>query len=301
MTSHRYILRPNRSMGFSLDPYDWIEGTVAEDYYQPDDDAGFFHVTTRVESVRRTGLRSRKQLRAENIVGLGGGFQNEAPDKISFVWDLSRSRWLADAMRVACLAAHNALSAADVIRAVFEWTDWPRDPIWSTAIDEAVDEERVTRHGEPVVLWWLNKVFGHLLMANDLPGDMMELLEPDGLDTWLARNEQALEEEKSTGQSKYKLIQYLEHSMEVGRQNFTGDLEESQECMPIVGFTADHSVFVKTNPSEIAIVQAAVRAGAPMEIVINECEIRFRARDVELVSTDVERTGPVPVDQAEAV
>jgi len=293
--SARFFVADGPRSGFVLDPYRWVEGTVGEDYYDPSD-AGFFHVTTRVTSVRRSGLKSRKQLRGERIIGLGGGWSDTAPAHISFVWSLHRAQWLAGAMRVASRAAHGQIEATDIVRAVFEWSDWPGGEPWSAAIDDALQGG-----AEEEVREMLADLFGNVIVGEPWPGmDPLDLLDTSAQLEWLSFNAERIDQEYASGRMRYRLIQDIETALDASlEQLMASNVDYVVECVPLVGFTADHSVFAAADPSEIAIVQAAIRPGAPEELVIRECELRFHSDDVALVRTDVEAQGPIPAAESD--
>jgi hypothetical protein len=279
--------------GYTLDPAPWLEKYRGDDD-GPGDVDGLYHVTTRSTRVREAGaLRSRGELRSAGIVGLGGGYKNEAPDAVSFVWQLERARWLAGAMRVAALAARDEISAVAVVRAVFAWADYPNGEPWGPWIDSLWEDQLTEGELETALRPHAENLFGEII-TGDLglslgyaAQDWGDLYSTAGIADWLARNASTIEENHPSGRAKYRLLQQIELALTEWAERHVFDWNDLY-CVPLVGFTAEHARFKETLPSEIAIVQAAVRIGArEQDLVPRECELRFLPRDVVIVATNV--------------
>jgi hypothetical protein len=295
----RRARNPAPPAGFTLDPAPWIE--VYLDRLPDDEELGFFHVTTRAAMVRQAGaLRSRAQLLEQNIVGLGGGHRNVASGLVSFVYVRSRAEWLRTTMQVAARACRNEISAVGVAKAVIDWTGFPDQDPWSTAIEYLadLDEEREGYDEAPL----LDPQIKDVLMA--IGGESMVAAYERGevapwsrrglfqaIDAFSAEIEQDFEEP----QSKYGLLTSLELAID---SFLNPDHESLTECKPIAGFTGVFRHFRSIDPDDIAIVQVAVRDGARDDYVPEECELRFSPDDIALVSIDGLRRRDVAVVRA---
>lgn len=80
---------------------------VKEDYLPEEDNRGLFHVTTAADKVRAEGLKSRKQTGG---MGLGGGYNNQAPDHVSVTFDEGHANNIANRMRLAVQAARDEIT-----------------------------------------------------------------------------------------------------------------------------------------------------------------------------------------------
>jgi len=276
--------------GYLLDPYKWVRGTVLEDEDSMPGDPGYtpgiFHVTSRLTEVMASGeLKARRQLKGK--VGLGGGLGNEAPDLVSFVPDLDRARWLADAMIVAAEAAWNMISATEVIESVLNRCDFPTDYDRWTFQDPEYEE--IYNRGLYSTLLDVSGEFG---LDVDDPESLLYF---EGWKEALQQQKERVESTFHSGKLKYELIQKAERLF--------GELETdySQRIFPsvLVGFTASWDAFSMINPMEIAVLQCGVRESAPGELNPGEQEIRFPPEDVILVSHERMISWPVPVPERE--
>lgn len=277
---------PEATLEYTLDPFNWVAGTVLEDYASGPD-RGFFHVTTRVDEVERTGrLLGRRALKG--IVALGGGHQNEAPDYISFTMSLDRAQWLHKAIVGALRAARGEIGFADTLLAVLEWTDFPGAQGWGMMFEDLWqegEEEGVSGLGDK--LKGLAEV-----MELDLTGiDPVELGDSS---TWdlLIEDQRAELEHDATGKHAYDTIVAVEQFLT--EEFYVSDYWDGGACASLIGFTARWDQFKKGDPEQVSIVQAAVlRGGWPEELVPLECEIRIHQEDVALVRTHVEDVGAI--------
>lgn len=251
---------------YLLDPGPWVEGTILEDWYDPDE-AGFYHVTTAATAVAESRvLLSRRQSKR---IGLGGGFHNEAPNSVSVLFDFSRAMWLWSAVRTAARAVQGELGAAEVVQAVLEWMDFPDRPEWQDLIEE-----------QPQVLLELADALG---LDVDAPEETLATTK--GWNQALYENAEKLDNEFLPGADRYELIRIIEQVFDEFRPE---EYFYDNACLPTVGFTAPAKEFVKILPDEVSIVQVGVREGAPADMVLMECELRFEPKDLMVVRVRAE-------------
>jgi hypothetical protein len=269
---------------YTLDPFNWVHGTVLEDYASGDD-RGFFHVTTRVDEVERTGrLLGRRALKG--VVALGGGHSNEAPDYISFTMSLDRAQWLYRAIVAALRAARGEIGYADTLLAVLEWADFPGAQGWQMVFEDAWDadaeESRIAEKLQGLAI----------VMGLDAAGvDPGELEHAGAWDAMIEAQRDELEHQ-ATGKFSYDSIVAIEQFL--SEEFYVSDYWDGGACASLIGFTARWDQFKKGDPAQVSIVQAAVlRGGWPEELVPLECEIRIHQEDVALVRTRVEEAGAI--------
>ena len=268
---------PPRDEAFLLDPFEFVAGTVLEDYC-PEEDAGFFHVTTRGKKVFDEGrLRSRKDV---GVVGLGGGLID--PGKhVSVVINFDRALWLYNAIKGLSEAANNG-TAVDVLRLVLDWTGFP-DSEWSYSLDTE-DEGPLEDLGQMAVEIGL-----------DPPSDLAELTSRAGWDDLISAQGEQLNEEHRTPRQRYKLAQFIEDRLE-STFYFPEDWNDGT-CVPLVGFTAEASDFVRSvDPEDVTIVQVALRGTTGrVEEIPRECELRLPPDHIQIVSIGCENGGRISV------
>jgi len=258
---------PPRDPNFLLDPYPWVEGTVLSDYCE-EHTAGFFHVTTSHDRVLRKGLRARSET---GVIGLGGGASDPRGDWVSFVINYPRALWLFASMRGLLVAAKDS-DAGAVLRLVLEWTGFPGD-VWSFNWDE--DEEGGwDRQSEDLAEFCAD-------LGLEPPDDIQSLAFGEPWEEMIERQADALNSIWATPEQRYALAQFVEGRL---RSTFSDDWGDFGVCMPLVGFTASAKKYLSLEPEQFSIVQAAVRASAPEDIISQECEIRFKSQDIQLVS-----------------
>lgn len=272
---------PPRDPSFLLDPYPWVEGTVLEDYC-PEDDAGFFHVTTNRSRVFADGkLRSRADV---GVIGLGGG-QTDPGRHVSFVVNRSRALWLFSAMRGLLLACTEG-DAASVLRLALEWTGFPGDH-WS--FNWGDEEDGWGRQADDLADFCAE-------LGLEPPDDIQSLAFGGPWEEMIERQADALNRKWATPERRYELAQFFETRLE--STFYVPDWWDDGTCVPLVGFTASASRFLALDPKQFSICQAAIRAGAPYsEMVPRECELRFSPEDVQLVALDCQDENnviPVP-------
>jgi len=261
---------PPRDEAFLLDPFEFVAGTVLEDYC-PEVDAGFFHVTTRGKKVFDEGrLRSRKDV---GVVGLGGGL-NDPGKHVSVVINFDRALWLYNAIKGLSEAANNG-TAVDVLRLVLDWTGFP-DSEWSYSLDTE-DEGPLEDLGQMAVEIGL-----------DPPSDLAELTSRAGWDDLISAQGEQLNEEHRTPRQRYKLAQFIEDRLE-STFYFPEDWDDGT-CVPLVGFTAEASDFVRSvDPEDVTIVQVALRGTTGrVEEIPRECELRLPPDHIRIVAVGCE-------------
>lgn len=87
---------------------------------------GLFHVTVARDRVLAEGLRSRRQLNGQ-VQGLGGGANNQAPDKISLTWSSGKAEDIRSVLELAVRAARGEVAPSEVFQqtaARFGVYDW---------------------------------------------------------------------------------------------------------------------------------------------------------------------------------
>jgi hypothetical protein len=87
---------------FSKDAKDFVD-----EAYLPEGEANLYHVTTAKDKVLNEGLKSRAQTKT---VGLGGGFNNQAPDRVSVTFDEGHAAAIANRMETAVRAARDEMT-----------------------------------------------------------------------------------------------------------------------------------------------------------------------------------------------
>lgn len=272
---------PPRDEMFLLDPYPWVRFSMLGDYC-PEDDAGFFHVTTNRDRVFEQGLRARVET---GVVGLGGGHSDPTGKWVSFVISRGRALWLFAAMRGLLIEAKDG-SAASVLSLVLEWSGFPGDE-WGL-IWEDEDDDRLQMQEEDLSSFCED-------LGLEPPSDILSLTSAGSWRKMVKQQGDALEKRWPTPEQRYKLAQFFEHRL---RTTFsTDELWDVGICVPLVGFAASAKEYLKLSPDQFSIVQAAVREGAPYEDIPQECEMRFVSRDIQVVALDCQIEGnaiPVP-------
>lgn len=264
---------PIRDEAFLLDPFEWVEGTVLEDYC-PEDDAGFFHVTTNLERVLADSrLRSRSDV---GIVGLGGGHTDKPGKHVSFTITRSRALWLFEAMVGLNVEAREG-TAASVLKLALGWTGFPGDA-WSYNWDE--DDEGDSKLDD------LGDLCAELNM--EPPDDIQALMFGGPWEDMIRRESKGLEEKWGrNASSRYELAQFFEERLE--STFYIPEWFDDGTCVPLVGFTASAAQYLRLRAENFSICQAAVAEGRPYaDMITKECELRFDPADVQLVSVEAQ-------------
>lgn len=232
-----------------------IQNTGVEEA-DPEFIGGFYHVTTNLPAVLQWGaLKSRQQLGGQ-VQGLGGGFNNEAPNAISLTYSSQKAADLYDALQFAAMVAQNQITPSQIY-----------DHVASRY-----------SNAEPSLDQNLRGV-----LSNHIPRKIMK-------DEFLEGMEQALDASKAlmTGEAKYEFMQQLDDAMgrdESEMDQGGGDFQPSNR----VGFTAPFEIFSQINPQNIGILQLEVRKDASPEHVQAELELRFHPDDVRLAPNPIVR------------
>ena len=103
----------NLPKDYSTDAKDFI----SPDYLNEDDEGTMYHVTTAKDKVIGEGLKSRSDTKS---VGLGGGFNNQASDKVSVTFSNSQAQAIAERLRLAVDAAKGKVKSSDVLSIMVE-------------------------------------------------------------------------------------------------------------------------------------------------------------------------------------
>ncbi len=101
---------------FSHNPLETHENAIDEDIIpEPIEEfvQGYFHTTTNLPAVLSWGaLKSRKQL--DNAGGLGGGYDNQAPDKISLTFNYGKASDIFHGLVHAAMIATGQINASNL-------------------------------------------------------------------------------------------------------------------------------------------------------------------------------------------
>lgn len=273
----------------TLDPGPWIRPTVLEPHYEALDRPGIFHVTTQIVTLERERMmRSRYDLRAQGIQGLGGR-DDDSPHLVSTVFDYDRAWMLWGAMRAVCRAVHGTMTTVDLLLAFLTWTDFP---------DSWRSEDDLSRRALREEEWRLGQV-AEVLDLQDDQGELRALAVAQLEDTaaWMAlveENAAFLNAHFATGQQRYWLVQALEQSI---LNNFPDAFYDAESDGAIgrtlVGFVSPYELFARVQPDQISIVQLAAKKGAKVEFIPDELELRFQPEDLRIAKLRVEETGPI--------
>lgn len=80
--------------------------------YLPDEPDGFYHVTTARDAVMREGLRPRAQT---GTAGLGGGWNNQAPNKVSITYSSGAAALIEERITLAVKAARGEATVDEIV------------------------------------------------------------------------------------------------------------------------------------------------------------------------------------------
>lgn len=125
---------------FSSDPSHFVK----EDFLPQDrENRGLFHVTTAADKVLAEGLKSRKETGGH---GLGGGWNDQAPSKVSLTYDEGHASQIAERMDLAVRAARNELTPREAFDKMLQSSmiadDTPED------VGEALGAPEEVRHSD---------------------------------------------------------------------------------------------------------------------------------------------------------
>jgi hypothetical protein len=214
---------------------------------------GFYHVTTNLPAVLHWGaLKSRKQL-GDTGPGLGGGFENQSPNKISVTYNSQKAFEIYEMLEFASMTAHNKVTAEQI----------------------------------------LNFVTGNFGAEITPDSNVIGVLKWFGISKRVLRDEffEGLEEELNkriiTGEQKYEFLIQLEDAL--GKDESEFDSGGDYSAPKRVGLTVPFETFSQINPENIGIVQLEARKDAQPEHVQQELELRFNAEDLRLAPNPIVR------------
>ena len=248
--------------GFVTSPLSFVRGTTLELAVDPEETGkaqpgtGLYHVTTNLPAVLAAGrLRSRRELRAAGRqgAGLGGGFRDEAPDRVSVGLTLDGALRVLRATRMMAQAVHGQIEAEEAFRILKRESEGTLSLVYDE-IDARADDE---------------------------PDD------PEAGDNWSSwadgelKDAEAKVKRTPSGPALYEALRIWEGRLaDISSQiNWIDD----HPCSYTVGFTEPASKFARVRPEAVGLVQLAARKGAGSEQIPVECELRFRPEDLALV------------------
>lgn len=267
LRSNPFQRREKTPRGFTTSPLPFVRDEVLSLRLDPDGygraeaGAGLFHVTTNLSAVLAEGrLRSRRDLQQAGVLsaGLGGGYADEAADKVSVAVTRDGGLRVLKAVQLMADAVHgridsqSALEAMDdvlrpstaIINDAREWMeDTPDDPDAPSALAAYAYERE----------WGVR--------LQDV------LAAKPGLDLYDA------------------LRNYENHAMDTLMEWVSEsyiELDDTMCALP-VGFTESASKFARVNPDNIGLLQLAARSTARPESVPGECELRFDPSDLVII------------------
>jgi hypothetical protein len=125
-----------------------------------------WHATTAMDKVRLGGLKSRLETKS---AGLGGGWKNAAPGKVSVTYDEGHANMIADRMRLAVAAARDEITPQQVLDSMIQDAGLSDDTPFEIAQALGAPEEiRESEDWEPFEKWF---------DENYKKGDAYELLQ----------------------------------------------------------------------------------------------------------------------------
>jgi len=252
--------------GFVTSPLSFVRGTTLELAVDPEETGkaqpgtGFYHVTTNLPAVLAEGrLRSRRELRAAGRqgAGLGGGWGDDASDRVSVGLTLDGALRVLRATRMMAQAVHGQIEAKDAFARMQSFSESALD-LLDRAVEWMVDVE---------------DEYEETFHAARSYEDALNLFIADAL-------------RATPGPDLYDALRHYETHVASTLQEWAdiGWLElDEQMCSTTVGFTEPASKFARVRPEAVGLVQLAARKGAESEQIPSECELRFRPEDLALV------------------
>lgn len=220
---------------------------VPDDTPDEYDKHNLYHVTTNLPAVvRDMQLKSRAEL-GGNHVGLGGGIENEAPNKISLTYNWEKAKSIYnDILYVSKIINGNVL-ASDIYNRL-------------SAYNSNSDFESLNH-------------FDEVLMDLGVPKKVLFEAE-DQIPLILNKR-------VKTPHQRYEMFQALERALIEDSK-----LDQSDDTVwttPTTGFTMGFMSMKALNPANVAIIQVVVRKNANIEHVNDEMEVRVSSSDVSIV------------------
>jgi hypothetical protein len=251
--------------GFVTSPLSFVRGTTLELAVDPEETGkaqpgtGLYHVTTNLPAVLAEGrLRSRRELRAAGRqgAGLGGGFRDEAADRVSVGLTLGGALRVLRAVRLMADAVHGRIDNQNALIGLLDSLGPPL-----SALEDAMDWLSEENSG-----WEENR-------AVERYEEEIERCKDDVLDA-------------TSGPELYDaLLRYETEVTEAftqwAAQGWLAD--DAVACAMPVGFTEPAHKFERVKPESVGLLQLAARRGASVDRVPGECELRFRPEDLALV------------------
>lgn len=215
-----------------------------------DEDTSFYHVTTATDKVLAEGLKSRREV---GQAGLGGGWNNQAPDKVSITYSAAHAAAIEERMKLAVRAARGEATAEEVL-AAFSGPDGYADDGYAMA--QALNNGRTERMSDSA---W---------MFED--GSRTFTFDPEDPEAFYAKVEEAFKDRP------YTLLQYLDDGISIGTDPDAGIVR--------VGFTATADEMARIDPAQISTLEVAGKRGTPIQHIPEERELRFDPENVVVVN-----------------
>ena len=277
--------------GFVTSPLSFVRGTVLELAVDPEETGkaqprtGLYHVTTNLPAVLAEGrLRSRRALRAAGRqgAGLGGGFRDEAPDRVSVGLTLDGALRVLRATRMMAQAVHGQIEAEEAFRILKRESEGTLSLVYDEIDARADDEPDDPEAGDNWSSWADGELKDAEAKVKRTPSGPALY---EALRTWEGRLAEDVFR-ATPGPDLYDALRRYETHVTNTLGEWTGEgwLElDEQMCGTTVGFTEPAHRFERVRPEAVGLVQLAGRKGADSEQIPSECELRFRPEDLALV------------------
>lgn len=271
--------------GYSVASWPFVHGSVLEDVVteidddegeEPDEEDRLYHVTSAASKVLASRIKSRQQLRSQNVgfAGLGGGALDEAAGLVSVAVTLQRAIRIRNAMRIMVRAAKDQISSSEALIEAIRWNDFPscldQLKLWDANPDD-LSEDDSTAYDESVASFQLNilgpeEVYAGPLNTQQQWIDFIRLYR-----NLIDKND------------PYHAIQRFESRFFELSELFPDTLDV---CGPGVGFMMKKSDMAKIEEHEIKILLVAAK-GLARDIVPSECELRFESDQLVVIGVEV--------------
>lgn len=266
MRSNPFQRREKTPRGFTTSPLPFVRDEVLSLRLDPDGygraeaGAGLFHVTTNLSAVLAEGrLRSRRDLQQAGVLsaGLGGGYANEAPDKVSVAVTREGGLRVLKAIQLMADAVHGRIDSQSALDAMDDVLR-PSTEVINDAREWMEDTEDFEEAAAVAAYVYENE--------------------------WGVRLQDVLAAEP--GPALYDALRNYEgHAMNtLTAWESEGYIEvDDTMCALPVGFTESPRTFARVNPDNIGLLQLAARSTARPESVPGECELRFDPADLVII------------------
>jgi len=251
--------------GFTGSPLPFVKGYVLEQRVDPDSTGrpgsgfGLYHVTTNLPAVLTEGrLRSRRELRTagKQGAGLGGGFRDQAPDRVSVAVDLDQAERIHGAIRTMAEAVHGRIGGAEAFERMKGYSNQALDAI-DRAMDFLLDGDE-----EDESYRWAKRVEDELVQAGQEARD-------------------------ATGHELYEALRRYETTIVDTVAEWTNEgwiSDDELVCGTTVGFTEPAHKFARVRPEDVGLLRLAARRGVYVDLVVAECELRFYSDDLVITA-----------------